>query len=115
MLAVRKTLERALQRCVEPLARLLIRQYHLHVIQPAPLPHDLENFCRETRLLCHELCGRMKLLETQFEDVDVVLSSIVRELTRLQLQSEALHYALSATKPADETVTAAAQDYREAG
>jgi hypothetical protein len=95
---------------------------HLHVIQTAPLPRALEDYCRETRQVCEEmrqswkeLCGRMKLLETRFEDVDVVLSSIVRELTRLQLQSEVLHEVLSATATVDERQPEPARDYRQAG
>jgi hypothetical protein len=93
----------------------LIQKIHVKVIQPAPLPYLLEEYCRETRKLVHEVCGRMKLLERRFEDVDVVLSSIVRELTRLQLQTEALHYALGATKSADEPGTESTGDYRQAG
>jgi hypothetical protein len=97
------------------LARFVIRQLHVHVIQPAPLPHPLEDFCREARLLFHDLCGRMERLETRFAEVDVVLSSIVRELTRLQLQSEALHDTLSAVRVGDEPVPESSTEYRQAG
>jgi hypothetical protein len=115
MRALRKALTRALKTCVKPLARFVIRQLHVHVIQPAPLPHPLEDFCREARVLIHDLGGRMERLETRFAEGDVVLSSIVRELTRLQLQSEVLHETLGAPRAPDKPLPESSRDYRQAG
>ena len=78
--------------CVAPGVRWLIRKYHWHCVMRAPLQPLLDELLREA-------IGRLRLLEARFEELDVVHSSIVRELTRLQVQTDLLQHMLETLHP----------------
>jgi hypothetical protein len=92
MSAVRTKLKRMLRWCLAPFVRRFIRKFHQHAVLQAPLQPKLEEALLDLR-------SRMQRLEKRSEDLDLVLHSLVRELLRLQVQTENVRQTLTTLEP----------------